>query len=288
MRNALAEARVAPQRGRLHQRPRLLHAAQRPDRDRRRSSRSSATHAYRVAAQRDQGVLRPRARRERRHRGGDLRAGQRGAAGCRPRSTSRRPTPPAICRTSIGRGPRPGARRLLSNSFGFGGINAALVFRRAGDRLDSPPSLRRSHHKGSPMSSLLRRSLAEAAGYLRAGVHRRRLVVAAKYYPDANYGVFGIATGPRDGPVGHDHRHDGHLRRPPEPRRHHRPAGRAADRRSRPPWPTSSRSWLGAVLAALARQGALPARRHPPDRAGHAGDREQHPARPGDRASRRS
>ena len=53
-----------------------------------------------------------------------------GAAGCRRRSTSRPPTPPATWTTSPARAATGRPEYILSNSFGFGGINAALVFRR--------------------------------------------------------------------------------------------------------------------------------------------------------------
>ena len=72
---ALGEAHVAPGRDRLHQRARLIDAAQRPDRNQRHQA---GVRGARPAGrdQRNQGLLRPRARGERRLRGGDLRAGE--------------------------------------------------------------------------------------------------------------------------------------------------------------------------------------------------------------------
>ena len=50
------------------------------------------------------------------------------AAGSRPPSTSRSPTPAATSPTSAAAGEERAVRHAISNSFGFGGINAALVF----------------------------------------------------------------------------------------------------------------------------------------------------------------
>ena len=130
MRNALAEAHVRAGRGGLHQCPRLLDAAQRFDRDRghppglRRARRPGA-------AERHQGVLRPRARRERRHRGRDLRARRRRHGWLPPTVNLETPDPACDLPMVTGDGQDLAPDVLLSNSFGFGGINAALVFRRA-------------------------------------------------------------------------------------------------------------------------------------------------------------
>ena len=131
MRNALAEAHVASAGDRVHQRPRLLDAAQRSDRD--VLHQAGLRRECPVAGiQRDQGLLRPRPGRERSHRSGHLRPGQPArlaAAHGEPRDPRSRLRPGPRDR----RGPRAGRPEyILSNSFGFGGINAALVFRREG------------------------------------------------------------------------------------------------------------------------------------------------------------
>ena len=138
MRIALAEAHVAPGRGRLHQRPRLVHPAQRSDRD--RLDQAGLRRARLPAgAERHQGLLRPRAGRERRHRGGHLRARQRAAAGCRPRSTSRRPDPACDLPYVTGDGrdlaPDVPAQQLLRLRRHQRGAGVS-----ASGRLDSPPS----------------------------------------------------------------------------------------------------------------------------------------------------
>ena len=87
--------------------------------------------AYRRAAERHQGVLRPRARRERRHRGRHLRAGLAPARWLPPTVNLETPDPACDLPHVTGEGRDLAPDVLLSNSFGFGGINAALVFRRA-------------------------------------------------------------------------------------------------------------------------------------------------------------
>ena len=88
-------------------------------------------HAGAPGRQRHQGLLRPRPRRERRHRGRHLRPGQpAGLAAADPQPPHARPR----LRPRLSRRPaaaRRGPEYLMSNSFGFGGINAALVLRRA-------------------------------------------------------------------------------------------------------------------------------------------------------------
>ena len=130
MRNALAEAHVAPgEVGYIN-----AHGSSTPLNDPTETGVDQAgLRRARVpgAAERHQGVLRPRARRERRHRGGDLRAGgaaRLAAAHGQPRDARPRLRSAATSRARAATS-RPSI--LLSNSFGFGGINAALVFRRA-------------------------------------------------------------------------------------------------------------------------------------------------------------
>ena len=63
MRGALADARLEPTRGRLHQRARHIDAGRRHDRDARGQARSSATHAREARGRLDEVDDRPSARR---------------------------------------------------------------------------------------------------------------------------------------------------------------------------------------------------------------------------------
>ena len=108
-----------------------------------------------------------------------------------------------------------------------------------GGRLDSPPI--RALTRRSLMPSLLRRSVAELLGTF-ALVFFGVGSVASKYFPEATYGILGIA-------VAHGlvlavmvtalH---GDLRRAPESGGHPRAPGRAPNRRCAAPAPTSWRS----------------------------------------------
>ena len=116
-------------RGRLHQRARLVHTAQRFDRNR---LGQAGVRRARIPSgvQRHQGLLRPCPRRERRHRGRHLRPGQPtwlGSSHGEPGS----PDPACDLDHVTGTGRTLAPDYLLSNSFGFGGINAALLFRRS-------------------------------------------------------------------------------------------------------------------------------------------------------------
>ena len=267
MRIALDEAAGRAARGGLRQRARLLDAAQRPDRDVGRSSRSSATTPTGLPLSGTKGYY-----------GHALGAsGAIEAAICAlasrrgwlpPTVNLETPDPACDLRTSRARAATLAPEYLLSNSFGFGGINAALVFRRA----VTPRFARRPYpdtHQGEPMPSLLRRSLAEAVGTFALVFIGTAVVAMQVTSPTRTIGALGIAlahamalsvmvtaTMSISG---------GHLN----------PAvtiGLLAARRINAQTAAAYivAQLVGAVLAALLRQGALPARRHPPDRARHA------------------
>ena len=130
MRNALAEAHVAPgEVGYIN-----AHGSSTPLNDPTETGSIKQVfgeHGVPAAAQRHQGVLRPRPGRERGDRGGHLRAGQPARLAAAHGEPGDRPIRPATCPTSPARAATSRPTYLLSNSFGFGGINAALVFRRA-------------------------------------------------------------------------------------------------------------------------------------------------------------
>ena len=131
-RDAARAGRRAPRAGgdRIHQRARQLDAAERPERDDRHQAGLRRARAPR-AGERHQGLLRPRARRERRVRGGDLRALARRRVASADGEPRRRPTRRATSIMFRARAAPARVEHVLSNSFGFGGINAALVLRRA-------------------------------------------------------------------------------------------------------------------------------------------------------------
>ena len=127
---ALADGGVEPGGDRLGQRPRLVDA----DRRHRRGAgdRAGARRARGDrAGQRDEGALRPPARGVGRDRGRDLRPGDPRRLGARRRRTSVEPEP-EVGDAAAGPPPAQAATgatdRILSTSFGFGGLNAALVF----------------------------------------------------------------------------------------------------------------------------------------------------------------
>ena len=129
IRNALAEARVSPgEVGYVN-----AHGSSTPLNDPTETSSVKQVfgeHAYRLAVQRHQGVLRPRPGRQRRDRSGDLRPGQPAALVSSHRQPGA-PDPACDLAHVTGEGRSLDPDYLLSNSFGFGGINAALVFRKA-------------------------------------------------------------------------------------------------------------------------------------------------------------
>ena len=125
----MKRAGIIAGRYRLHQRARHLDAARRRDRTRRGAAAGRQRRRQDLDVV-DQVVDRPSAGRRRRGRGDLLRSWRSATASRRRRSIStiRRSKPRSIwCRT------RPRKREInvaLSNSFGFGGTNASLVFRR--------------------------------------------------------------------------------------------------------------------------------------------------------------
>ena len=131
MRLALEERRHPARPGRLHQRPRHLDAVSTTGSRRWRSRRLFGEHAREAGDLVDQVDDRPPARRGRRRRGGHHRAGGQAPARCRRRSTSRRPDPECDLDYVPHTSRRDATiRYALSNSFGFGGTNGALLFKR--------------------------------------------------------------------------------------------------------------------------------------------------------------
>ena len=127
---AAIESRRHPARpGRLHQRPRHLDAAQRSHRD-----HGDQAHLRRSRLQAgdlvDQVDDRPPAGRRRRPRGRHHRAVGAGIRWWRRRSTSMRRMRAAISTTCPTRRAQMKIDYALSNSFGFGGTNGALLFKR--------------------------------------------------------------------------------------------------------------------------------------------------------------
>ena len=91
-------------------------------------------HAARRPGQRHQGLLWPCARARAAQSRPRSARWPAATAGSRRPSTCERPTPPATWTTSPAKGRDADPEYILSNSFGFGGINACLVFRREDGR----------------------------------------------------------------------------------------------------------------------------------------------------------
>ena len=114
-----------PERDRVHQRARHLDRAQRQERDVRDQGRvrRSREEARDVVDQVDDG---PHARCRRRHRGGHHRARDRARRAAADDRTTRRRIPSATSTTCRTQAREQRVEHAMSNSFGFGGTNAAL------------------------------------------------------------------------------------------------------------------------------------------------------------------
>ena len=191
MRQALAEAGAAGEVGGVRQRPRLLDAAQRLDRDRRHQA-GLRRPCRTPGRQRHQGVLRARARRERRHRGRHLRPGQR-AGVAPPDHQSPHAGPRLRPRLSCHRRPGGAARvppeqlvRVRRDQRGAGAAPRRLI-RFAAVRTAPLPESR-----GSRMRQMTRRLVAEFLGtfmlvFFGAGA------IMSKSFPKGDFGLLGVA-----------------------------------------------------------------------------------------------
>ena len=118
---------------RLRQRARHLDAVRRLGRDAGAQGRARRGQGLPDAGLLDEGRDGPLPRRGRARSRRSSRSSRSSAASCRRRSTRRRPTRRATSTTSRTRRAHEQVEIGVSNSFGFGGHNACLVFRRWND-----------------------------------------------------------------------------------------------------------------------------------------------------------